>query len=1240
MRKKVLSLFAGLLALSMFTNAAEFNDAGNIILKSGQYQVSINPSMNYTVRGLTFDNVRIGTPTGFYGTVMAPKSGKYIGAGHTEGGREQVLKTVFTADGKEITPAPGGAIEAANISLRKLSQLDNLYFQTEIIVTKDGIVEQKKFTVLKDQPVQLFYIFLSCWSNTTTGWLAETADGKALSGEFDGKFEGTNRWHLQQDVKWAANYDAAAGKGLAMYFPEVIKGKSRKTAFWEVKKAYNKFYVMLDTPAVFSAGYKSPDYVMIIKGYSSVPADWKSAAEAAAKAAADIKVPPLNDDDAISQAAPAAAAAATVEKTAKTSGSISDSTCFNIDFTASLDKISTKKAVGDNDVKILLTSKPVFDFDSMAHTNQGLLTGQEGTSVEISSDKNIPAGSGTLEMTVKAFDWDWNDNNVHIILESCGAKDEGTAKLYLYKYKTSGMALYIELFKTGKKLFLNVPVKDWEKQSWHHLAATYSPGEVVFYIDGVKRKSIEFPEIKKWPDKLNIGPGTKSFGWNGGRTTISNFTCYDKTLTPGEIKAVAKERLPDLKIDVSAADAAHLGNKIIAPPSPWFKDRPKVGMKALNPDTVLPPWTPVTIKDSIVSVWSRNYDFSGTSLVNAIDANGGQLLAAPLKIEIKVDGKAGMLTFNQPEIKQQAKGRIVLKRDSGEFNGVKASMEYAVEYDGMVFCKLILLPAGKKIDSLVLSVPYAKENAEFIHYVGAPTAYESQDLPKNSNSRALDGKPGIIYKSSFKTNVWIGNNNRGLLWFAESEQCWWPKDRDNMIEAVRKADGSVDLNLNLASAEIPYGDRKELVYEFGLMATPVKPLPARWRGMTVTAQYDEYKGDKRGNYLVYWPNEWRFMMLDPDPVRALNVDKVRAKISKDLTEGRKIVPYWTRLHYPTKDETNENKVSNDALAIQNKWSTEPGRPGGGSQQMYRASCNSEWADYLVWCTDEWAKIMGHADGIYMDETQPIPNTSAISGGGYDDFNGARRATFEALGSRNLIKRITYLAWMRNNKELPWSIAHCSATHTMQNLSMYTAMLIGEHIHSGYFIKNPEYLPPENDRLYYYSYALPMDRLRTECYWKQWGAVMIWLPELNNQKNIIKNIITNPTATRDMLSRVMQADMLVWPLFCNSDEVHKTWAFRKEFGVADSGVTFTPYWENNSIISDTKDVVAGYYRNGNKTLILISNLNRTEKEVTFTLKDINAKKVKNAETGAEIKLDNDVIKIKILRNDYIALGVNY
>jgi hypothetical protein len=207
---------------------------------------------------------------------------------------------------------------------------------------------------------------------------------------------------------------------------------------------------------------------------------------------------------------------------------------------------------------------------------------------------------------------------------------------------------------------------------------------------------------------------------------------------------------------------------------------------------------------------------------------------------------------------------------------------------------------------------------------------------------------------------------------------------------------------------------------------------------------------------------------------------------------------------------------------------------------------------------------------------------------------------------------------------------------MEVLSPFTMFLVGEHLYSGYFTDNPELLPPENDRLYYYSYALPMDRLRAEFYWKQWGAALIWLPCLKNQRDIM----TNPIPTRDLLSRIMQADMLIWPLWCNAQEVQKTLKFRKEFGIADPGVSFTPYWDNKQITPNIKNVVVGYYKNADKLLVIVSNLNKTTKDIILTFKDLPLKSVKNAETNKEIIFHKQQLKLEIPRNDYRALRINY
>ena len=301
---------------------------------------------------------------------------------------------------------------------------------------------------------------------------------------------------------------------------------------------------------------------------------------------------------------------------------------------------------------------------------------------------------------------------------------------------------------------------------------------------------------------------------------------------------------------------------------------------------------------------------------------------------------------------------------------------------------------------------------------------------------------------------------------------------------------------------------QEMEIAFGIMATPVKPLPTGWRAHTFSAQYDSYEGTARGSHLIYWPDEWRSMRLDPDPTRAQHVERNRAKVARDHAASRRIIPYWTRLHYTA---TDGDAINPDAQPMRGRWATAPNRPGGGQHQMYRAACTSGWADYLVWCAIEWGKTMGHIDGVYMDETQPIPNTRAESGGGYTDLQGTRRPTFEVFGSRDLIKRITW-AIQEQSGAPPTSVAHASATHVMPTLSPYTYLLIGEQYFSGYFKgRNPEFLPPDDaERLYYYSYALPMDRMRAECVGAQWGAVMVWLPCLKDQKDIMTH--PRPPAT--------------------------------------------------------------------------------------------------------------------------------
>ena len=716
-------------------------------------------------------------------------------------------------------------------------------------------------------------------------------------------------------------------------------------------------------------------------------------------------------------------------------------------------------------------------------------------------------------------------------------------------------------------------------------------------------------------------------------------------------------------VDFCVADIKVSSDKI---QKNWFHlGRPQLGLAALDRDNVPIPWSAVTYsaESKTAAVWNRTYSFNGDSLLSSINCSDVNLLASSMILNIGMNGQNGSMKFSEPNIiaEKTGKGRLVLQR-TGSFAQFRANLIYSIEYDGLIWCELkLLIPENaRKLERLQLVAHFPKQTAKLIHYVGAPATYTSQNSPENSYSKALPETLGNCFASGLKTMVWVGNTNYGLLWCTESDEFWWPKDRKNCIRLDRQQDGSVQFTADMVSSLLPPNSPRTLTYSFGLMATPVKPRPEGWRGWTCSTQWDSCFGTKRGSNLFYWPDEYRYMALDQDPSRYINVDNEKKKVARDVREGRRIIPYWSLLNICPKSferDSSKNpkmvqKINPDAELMVKEWGVTPNNPSWNAKNSYyRLSCNTGWTDYLVWCVEGFAAKMGHLDGVYLDEVQPVPNTRAESLGGYDDFNGARRPTFQFFGTRDLIKRMAYNTFLRNGQR-PYLTAHCSATQTLNSLSGCDMLLIGEHFNINYLKSHADLVPPKDDseeQPYYYSYALPMDRVQTECFGKQWGEVIVWLPQLKDQSEAT---MKNPITTRDMLSRVMQADVLVWPLWCNADEVYKTWKFRKEFGIGDKNVEFIPYWENTSIkiksvqtdgILQMPDIVVGYYQNKSiKTyLVLVSNLGKFPGRVEFDFKTLNIKSIKDAETLAQLTpTESGNIRVDLKRNDYKALRINY
>src|SRR5690606_12067448 len=140
-------------------------------------------------------------------------------------------------------------------------------------------------------------------------------------------------------------------------------------------------------------------------------------------------------------------------------------------------------------------------------------------------------------------------------------------------------------------------------------------------------------------------------------------------------------------------------------------------------------------------------------------------------------------------------------------------------FDGFLRIDLELRPDKPcDVKDLGLVVPFHGPAATLYHHANGTWT----DL---SDAGGI-GQPGWNKALPCVPYVWIGNERAGLAWFCESDAGWANQDASRAIEMVR-TDGGVDLRIRFIDKAVPLS--QPLRFTFGLMATPVKPMPQRWR---------------------------------------------------------------------------------------------------------------------------------------------------------------------------------------------------------------------------------------------------------------------------------------------------------------------------------------------------------------------------------------------------------------------------
>lgn len=197
----------------------------------------------WTLYRVDYKGKRLGTDQygSHYGTVCKFKGIGFAGSGHVENGiSEQIRSLGFMVDGKALA-VPPSEVTGTSVTLKKISSIRSLVFETTIHAENGVITETVGFHAESPEAMELIYVFMHPWSVQMTDYLSADAGG----GETAGRFKGDNGFPHAKPAVWVAEYSDTLGAGVVMTLCELPAQAKPTVKLWDTADRYKKFYTQL-----------------------------------------------------------------------------------------------------------------------------------------------------------------------------------------------------------------------------------------------------------------------------------------------------------------------------------------------------------------------------------------------------------------------------------------------------------------------------------------------------------------------------------------------------------------------------------------------------------------------------------------------------------------------------------------------------------------------------------------------------------------------------------------------------------------------------------------------------------------------------------------------------------------------------------------------------------------------------------------------------------------------------------
>ncbi|NLO07474.1 MAG: LamG domain-containing protein [candidate division WS1 bacterium] len=834
---------------------------------------------------------------------------------------------------------------------------------------------------------------------------------------------------------------------------------------------------------------------------------------------------------------------------------------------------------------------------------------------------NMNPSQGAIEFWLKPIDWDGTDDTgSHFFV---GA--EGEDRVYVYKFaRWRHFTFHVRTDDAETYESMQAGIYQWQAGDWHHAVVTWDPAYMRIYLDGEMKAEASIPSpINDLGDTIFVGKELATPQFAAGETAIDELRIYPRPLFPEEVARAyrraeepqtAQQQYEDLLIyytgfpsqeradlqfvasvgvpeggqarlsisdpasgrvaierdlpvtddgtigdvEISTSDLTPAaydvavritdadGNELLAQSKRlWIRDRYWQREPQGLTDEVPEPWTPVEVGGLTAKTWNRIYRL-GRGQLQSLTTAGEQILSRPMGLHGAADG-AAIRHGNDWTLVSETPQAAVFESEL-LLGQARIPQRLTVEYDG--FMRLdATVPAGARLDTLRLEVPVRREIAQY---------------RRNSSQRERYYVSGELAPGNWPAaevyDFWLGNEDLGVNVIYEGCIGWPTEGDETQVELTADEDEAVFVT---HIAREPVTLERPLELSFGIIGTPVRPLPERWReewrlspriGENPEPEVAEEYG---AGYAVIWWSErpdtprWFAFPEPQDPVAFQQmVDAFHAAGVKVLIYG---------------NLTNLSPNVPEAIEFSGEWFLrptpallpDPDDPAPPERWSHTRLQDRSWVDFIIGSQSRVIEQYG-VDGWYFDCATPYGSAGLHP---VFDYREACKRAYVALKQRKPDGAI---------------ITHMSAHYTAAFLSFSDAMLQGEQ-----FRWPLEHWQVVND----YTQVLRLDYARTELTGRNLGVVPVFLPEFGGMGGGERN----ERNSEHLLAFTRLHDINVWPIWTRPQPFGAIWKAQDErFGIGEEDVQFVPYWQTQPAEVDAAEVLVSAYTREGRALLVVSN----------------------------------------------------